>query len=105
MIVQPSSFRTDFHGRSMHTTPTTVAAYAGTQAGDINAMLVDYGGKEAGDPIKGVRAIIDALDAPEPPLRLILGADAVNAIEARQDQARTETAKWRGVAIATAFSG
>ena len=42
MIVEPSSFRTDFHGRSMRTTETRLAAYAGTQAGDMNTLLENY---------------------------------------------------------------
>ena len=103
LIVEPSSFRTDFHGRSMHTTPNVIDAYRGTQAGDMNELLVEYGGNEAGDPVKGVRAIIHALDAPDPPLRLALGADAVQAIEAKQERDRKDIAEWRDVAIATAF--
>jgi len=105
LIVEPSSFRTDFHGRSMHTTPTVIDAYRGTQAGDMNELLVTYGGNEAGDPVKGVRAIIDALDAQDPPLRLVLGKDAVQAIEARQERSRKELSRWRDVGIATAFDG
>lgn len=103
LIVEPSSFRTDFHGRSMHTTPNVIDAYRGTQAGDMNELLVEYGGNEAGDPVKGVCAIIHALDAPNPPLRLALGADAVQAIEAKQERDRKDIAEWRDVAIATAF--
>jgi NAD(P)-dependent dehydrogenase (short-subunit alcohol dehydrogenase family) len=102
LIVEPSSFRTDFHGRSMQTTPTVIDDYRGTVAGDVNELLVTYNGSEKGDPVKGVRAIIAALDAPEPPLRLVLGADAVGAIEAKLARFTDDVAKWRNVAIATA---
>jgi NAD(P)-dependent dehydrogenase (short-subunit alcohol dehydrogenase family) len=103
MIVEPSSFRTDFHGRSMRTTPTRIKAYAGTQAGDMNTLLEGYAGKEKGDPLKGVRAILQALDSANMPLRLILGADAVSAIEAKQEQLRAELAEWKAVSLATAL--
>jgi NAD(P)-dependent dehydrogenase (short-subunit alcohol dehydrogenase family) len=103
MIVEPSSFRTDFHGRSMHTTPTVIDGYAGTQAGDINKLLVNYDGNEKGDPQKGVKAILDALDSPDMPLRLVLGADAVAAIEAKTAVVQKEVAAWKQVALATAF--
>jgi NAD(P)-dependent dehydrogenase (short-subunit alcohol dehydrogenase family) len=102
LIVEPSSFRTDFHGRSMQTTPIVIEDYRGTVAGDVNELLVTYNGSEKGDPVKGVRAIIAALDAPEPPLRLVLGADAVGAIEAKLARFGDDVAKWRDVAIATA---
>lgn len=102
MIVEPSSFRTDFHGRSMHTTPTVIDAYRGSVAGDINELLVTYNGSECGDPIKGVRAILDALDAPSTPLRLALGADAVAAVEAKHVRLLEELGHWKAIGIATA---
>jgi NAD(P)-dependent dehydrogenase (short-subunit alcohol dehydrogenase family) len=103
MIVEPSSFRTDFHGRSMRTTPTRIQAYAGTQAGDMNMLLESYAGSEKGDPQKGVEAILEALDSPKTPLRLALGADAVSAIEAKHEQLRVELADWKAVSLATAL--
>jgi NAD(P)-dependent dehydrogenase (short-subunit alcohol dehydrogenase family) len=105
MIVEPSSFRTDFHGRSMHTTDKVIPEYAGTQAGDMNQLLKRYIGTEKGDTIKGVRAIIDALDAPNMPLRLVLGEDAVGAIEAKHEQLLKETAAWKPVSLATVYTG
>jgi hypothetical protein len=37
------------------------------------------------------------------PLRLMLGADAVSAIQAKQDALLREMAEWNGVSLATAF--
>ena len=103
LIVEPSSFRSDFHTRSMCTTDNIIDAYNGTQAGDINILLKSYAGNEKGDPVKGVQAIIDALDAPRTPLRLVLGADAVAAIEAKHHQLLADVATWKAVAVATAL--
>jgi len=102
MIVEPSSFRTDFHGRSMHTTPVVLDEYRGTQAGDVNDLLVNYRNNEAGDPEKGISVIMDALNADEMPLRLPLGADAVHAIEAKHRKLLAELETWKAAAIATA---
>ena len=102
LIVEPSSFRTDFHGRSMHTTPVVIDQYRGTQAGDINELLVTYNGSETGDPLKGVKVLLDALDSPTMPLRLPLGADAVAAIEAKHARLLADVAAWKDAARATA---
>jgi NAD(P)-dependent dehydrogenase (short-subunit alcohol dehydrogenase family) len=105
LIVEPSSFRTDFHGRSMHTTPNVIEAYRGSVAGDVNELLQTYNGSERGDPVKGVRAILEALDAPATPLRLAIGADAIAAIESKHSRLLDELAQWKDVGIATAADG
>jgi hypothetical protein len=40
-------------------------------------------GKQPGDPTKAAEAILAALDSDEPPLRLALGADAVEGLRAK----------------------
>lgn len=102
MIVEPSSFRTDFHGRSMRTTATVLEAYVGTQAGDVNKLIDTLQVK--GDPQKAIKAILHAFDAPNMPLRLVLGEDAVAALEAKIAVLQKEVAEWRQVALATALS-
>jgi hypothetical protein len=55
---------------------------------------------QPGDPTKAAHAILAALDADDPPLRLVLGGDAIDSIAARLDQAsRSPTpslaSRWR----------
>jgi hypothetical protein len=51
-------------------------------------------GLQAGDPAKAAHAILAALDAGDPPLRLVLGGDAVDNISARLDQLSRELRQW-----------
>jgi NAD(P)-dependent dehydrogenase (short-subunit alcohol dehydrogenase family) len=103
LVVEPGAFRTDFSGRSIRTPGAKIDAYAGMQAGEVATLLKQYHGHEPGDPVKAVDAILRTLDSPEMPLRLMLGADAVSAIQAKQDVLRREMAEWKGVSLATAF--
>jgi hypothetical protein len=65
--------------------------------------MKQYHGHEPGDPVKAVQAILRTLDSQDMPLRLMLGADAVGAIQAKQDRLRKEMAEWEAVSVATAF--
>jgi hypothetical protein len=59
--------------------------------------------KQPGDPALAAQAILTALDAPEPPLRLVLGADAIGNIRNRLDRLSSELDAWEGVGRATAI--
>jgi hypothetical protein len=53
--------------------------------------------------VKAAAAIIGALDAEEPPLRLVLGEDAIGNIEQRQQALAAELDAWRELGRATAI--
>jgi len=44
-----------------------------------------------------------ALDADEPPLRLVLGADAVDGIRTKYQELTAELTQWENLARSTAF--
>jgi len=58
---------------------------------------------QAGDPQKAARAIIDAVDAGCPTLRLPLGADAVQSIRDKLAKVSADVDRTEAVARATAF--
>jgi hypothetical protein len=60
-------------------------------------------GLQPGDPAKAARAILAALDADEPPLRLVLGGDAVDNIRSRLDQLSRELRQWEALGRDTAI--
>ncbi|MDQ1425855.1 MAG: hypothetical protein QOD72_3353, partial [Acidimicrobiaceae bacterium] len=62
-------------------------------------------GAQPGDPAKAAEAILQALDADEPPLRLVLGSDAIGNIERRLHALGDELDAWRAVGAATALEG
>lgn len=58
-------------------------------------------GRQQGDPAKAAKAVVDITEVPDPPLRLQLGADAIERIEAKLDLVRRELDQWRHVALST----
>jgi NAD(P)-dependent dehydrogenase (short-subunit alcohol dehydrogenase family) len=101
LIVEPGSFRTELLGGSLRSADP-IAAYE-QSVGATRAYVEDENGRQAGDPAKAAAAIIDSLDADDPPLRLALGADAVEAIRAKHEALAAELSKWEAVSRATAF--
>lgn len=59
--------------------------------------------KIAGDPVKAVRVIIEAVEAENSPFRLPLGLMAFEGIEAKLEQVKEEISTWRTRAIGTNF--
>jgi NAD(P)-dependent dehydrogenase (short-subunit alcohol dehydrogenase family) len=101
LIVEPGQFRTGFGGARMHRS-AEISAYADT-VGPTRAFLDGMDGTQPGDPRKAAAAIITALDAEEPPLRLALGADAVDAIRAKHERLRADLDRWETLSRDTAF--
>ncbi len=101
-IIEPGGFRTDFAGSS-----TTIrdgrSEYYST-VGAVARFQRDYNGAQPGDPIKAAAVIIHIASLDEPPLRLLLGSDAVRAAE-QSDIARIEAdRKWRDLSVSTDFA-
>ncbi|AMR30165.1 short-chain dehydrogenase/reductase [Mucilaginibacter sp. PAMC 26640] len=77
ILVEPGPFRTDWAGRSTSRTETQLDDYKETVGKRMNVSL-EGSGKQAGDPIRGCQAIIDAVASDKPQLRLLLGEMAYN---------------------------
>ncbi|WP_243773116.1 oxidoreductase [Actinomadura barringtoniae] len=99
LIVEPGAFRTGLHGGGMRMTAAN-PAYDDI-VGPSRAQQADFDGKQPGDPAKAAAAIIDALEADNTPLRLVLGNDAADAITGSLDQARDELTAWEKVSRGT----
>lgn len=101
-IVEPGGFRTNFAGTSKNFAANVVEDYAAT-AGKTRMLMGQYQGHEPGDPTKAAAAIVQAVDAQNPPLRLALGADAVGTVRQKTDSVLKELAAWESVSSATNF--
>jgi NAD(P)-dependent dehydrogenase (short-subunit alcohol dehydrogenase family) len=99
LIVEPGAFRTALLGSTMYRAPE-IDAYADTATATRRAAE-EMDGTQQGDPRKLAEAIITTLDADDPPLRLILGGDAVDNIRAGLDARRAELDAWEAVSRAT----
>ena len=77
-------------------------AYAST-VGATAAFQRKYNGAQPGDPVKAARVIVQIAAMDDPPLRLLLGRDAVEGVESA-DRAKTESdRKWRSLSLSTDF--
>ncbi len=99
LIVEPGPFRTDWAGRSLKAPKKAIDAYAETAVARRNATQA-YSGTQAGDPVRGARAIIRAVEMEKPPLRLVLGSVAQDVISARTEAFLAELKAGREVALA-----
>ncbi len=102
LIVEPGPFRTDWAGRSLKTPQTPIADYAAT-AGARRDAVRGYSGQQPGDPVRAAQAIITAVEAPEPPLHLVLGRVACDAVAADLAAFERELAVWREVSLGADF--
>ncbi|MFM2481422.1 oxidoreductase [Celerinatantimonas sp. YJH-8] len=97
-IVEPSGFRTDWAGRSVIESKTTIDDYKET-AGARRDALRAGSGHQAGDPVRAAQAVIDIARLEQPPLRLLLGKAAYNTAMAHLDELRHNFEQWRDVSI------
>jgi NAD(P)-dependent dehydrogenase (short-subunit alcohol dehydrogenase family) len=102
LIVEPGAFRTGLFRPGAAYESAEMPEYADT-VGPTREYLRNNDGAQPGDPVKAAAAIIGALDAEEPPLRLVLGEDAIGNIEQRQQALAAELDAWRELGRATAI--
>ncbi len=102
LIVEPGAFRTDWAGRSMIESPTVIADYAET-AGKRRQATRASSGAQPGDPARAAAAIIAAVEAEQPPLRLLLGAPALKIARERLDALRANFDAWSELTLSADF--
>lgn len=102
LIVEPGAFRTGLHGSALRMT-AAMPAYEEI-VGPVRKMQQDFNGTQPGDPAKAAAAILSALSADSPPLRLVLGNDAVDAVSAALERGRAELQAWENVSRGTDLS-
>jgi NAD(P)-dependent dehydrogenase (short-subunit alcohol dehydrogenase family) len=100
-IIEPGGFRTDFAGSS-----ATIRAgrpeYDST-VGRMARFQRDFNGNQPGDPAKAAAVIVYIAGLDEPPLRLLLGSDAVHSAELNDSVRRAADKKWRALSVSTDF--
>jgi NAD(P)-dependent dehydrogenase (short-subunit alcohol dehydrogenase family) len=104
LIVEPGAFRTGLFRPGAAYESREMPEYEET-VGPTRTYVRTNDGEQPGDPAKAAAAILAALDADEPPLRLVLGEDAIGNIGARLERLTEELAAWRELGRATAISG
>jgi NAD(P)-dependent dehydrogenase (short-subunit alcohol dehydrogenase family) len=102
LIVEPGAFRTGLFRSDAAYESAEMPEYAET-VGPTREYVRTNHGQQPGDPNKAAEAIIEALESDDPPLRLVLGADAIGNIEAHLSSVANELAAWRDVGRTTDF--
>ena len=102
MVVEPSGFRTDWAGRSANESAHPIDDYRAT-AGAVRTAIRASSGKQPGDPVRAVKAIIAAVASGNPPHHLLLGNNAFEGAMAKVDQLRKDFTAGESVARGADF--
>lgn len=102
IMVEPGGLRTDFASRSRMQTAKEIADYDST-VGACRRILTEHSGHETGDPDKAARIILDVATSDKPPLRLLLGADAVGYATQKFRAQSEEIRAWEATSTSIAF--
>jgi NAD(P)-dependent dehydrogenase (short-subunit alcohol dehydrogenase family) len=100
-IVEPGAFRTDWQGSSMRMAP--VGADYEPSVGEMQRRRQAMSGTEAGDPVRAAGIIVAIAELDEPPLRLLLGAGAVDLADTASKARAAEASKWAEVSRSADF--
>jgi NAD(P)-dependent dehydrogenase (short-subunit alcohol dehydrogenase family) len=101
-VIEPGPFRTDFLGRSGVIAKTRISDYDNT-AGNMRKYFSENDGKQKGDPLRAVQAMIQVVESPKPPLHLLLGGSALQRMRAKLDAWHKEISAWEQVTAGADF--
>lgn len=96
--IEPGPFRTDWAGRSLVQTASTIADYAETAGARLKATAAKSG-TQAGDPVRAAEAMIRVTEMADPPRHLVLGAWGYEAVTTRLKQRLAEIEAWRETSL------
>jgi len=100
-VVEPGGMRTDWAGSSMDVPPLS-DAYAPVIAPVVERLRA-ADGKQPSDPARIAGVLLDIANTPEPPLRLLIGSDAVAVAAAAAERLAASDAQWRAVSESVAY--
>lgn len=97
-IVEPGGFRTDWSGRSM-----TFGEIENKDYDHINPRKNAEArhGTQAGDPVKGARAMYELATMDDPPLRCVIGSDAYKGMLQKLETYGTEVRRFEKLSNST----
>ena len=101
-LIEPGPFRTDFLGRSIVQAAEIIPDYDKT-AGNARRYADDNNGKQKGDPLCAVHAMMQVVESPNPPLRLLLGNMALQRFRTKIDSLQKEVKTWESTTTGADF--
>ncbi|MBD9445837.1 MULTISPECIES: oxidoreductase [unclassified Rhizobium] len=100
--VAPGPFRTDWAGRSLRQTKSTIPDYAETAAARMR-QTAEYSGKQAGDPVRAGEAMIRITEVENPPRHLVLGELGYNNVTNKLRERLAQIEEWRETSLGADF--
>ncbi|WP_342360036.1 oxidoreductase [Terrarubrum flagellatum] len=98
--VEPGFFRTDFLDARSLATAQPIADYADT-VGAMRDHAARINHNQPGDPAKLAKAMIALVEAENPPVRLPLGSDTLERVQAKNRSVEAIIAQWGDLARST----
>jgi NAD(P)-dependent dehydrogenase (short-subunit alcohol dehydrogenase family) len=102
-IAEPGGIRTDWAGSSMHV-DAIQDDYKATVGAFMDGIRKNHDAVR-GDPTKMAQVLLQVAALPDPPLRILLGSDAVYLADLVAKQRAAEDARWRSLGMTTDFDG
>lgn len=103
-IVEPGQLRTDFlASSSLRYAAHGIADYAASSGRTIE-RLHQANGRQPGDPEAAAQAIVELAEAESPPLRLLLGSDALQRARNKLAQTISEIDRWEELSRSVDFA-
>ena len=102
LVVEPGPFRTDWAGRSLLQSRNRVADYDQT-AWARRQSISETSGQQPGDPVRACEAIIKAVQAEHPPLRLVLGKFGLQAVRAKLAEVQRDLDAWERTSLSADY--
>jgi NAD(P)-dependent dehydrogenase (short-subunit alcohol dehydrogenase family) len=100
-IFEPGGFRTDFAGSSQ--TIHKIRPEYDATVGQAARFQLDYNGKQPGDPAKAAQVILKVVRMDDPPIRLLLGSDALKIVQTADARKAAADRKWSTLSASTDF--
>lgn len=104
MLVEPSRFRTAFNAADVLDFADVSPTYEEILAA-MRADLAGVDGNQEGDPVKAAQIIVSLAHSEDVPLRLPLGAEAVQRLTATYQRGLDDVGRWAEVACSADFPG
>lgn len=104
-VVEPGFFRTDIldSSKSLLETAERITDYADTASGEMRDSVPGYNHNQPGDPAKLAQALLELVNAVDPPLRLPLGSDTLTRMAEKNALIERETSTWQALAASTDY--
>jgi NAD(P)-dependent dehydrogenase (short-subunit alcohol dehydrogenase family) len=101
--LEPGGMRTDYAGRSLLKAERRISDYDGA-AREAERVMSGHLGHEPSDPDKVAQVVLQMADHAQPPLQLLLGADALLYATQKQAEVQASLGRWLATSMSTAFS-